>query len=97
MSIRGPVTESLKALLEIPEGTYFIGLNSDDGGYISMPRVNFTNTVKQVVRIELDDLLKPENVAQLRAVFFEPKTFRAPQTPEQVTQEAASEFATVSR
>jgi hypothetical protein len=54
---------------------------------------NFTNTVKQVVRIGLDDLLRPEGLAQLRAVFFEPEFFRAPQTPEQVTQEAASEFA----
>jgi len=54
---------------------------------------NFTNTVKRVVRIELDDLLKPESLAQLRAVFFEPQIFRAPQTTEQVTQEAASEFA----
>jgi len=54
---------------------------------------NFTNTVKQVVRIDLDDLLKPEGLAQLRAVFFEPETFRAPQTTEQVTEEAASEFA----
>jgi len=54
---------------------------------------NFTNTVKRVVRIELDDLLKPESLAQLRAVFFEPQTFRAPKTAEQVTQEAASEFA----
>ena len=33
--------------LEIPEGTWYIGLNSDDGGYISMPRVNFTNTVNE--------------------------------------------------
>jgi len=54
---------------------------------------NFTNTVKRVVCIELDDLLKREGLAQLRAVFFEPETFRAPQTPEQVTQKAASEFA----
>ncbi len=54
---------------------------------------NFTNTVKRVVRIELDDLLKPESLAQLRAVFFEPNIFRAPQTTEQVTQAAASEFA----
>ena len=54
---------------------------------------NFTNTVKRVVRIGLDDLLKPESLAQLRAVFFEPNIFRAPQTTEQVTQEAASEFA----
>jgi type II restriction/modification system DNA methylase subunit YeeA len=54
---------------------------------------NFTNTVKRVVRIGLDDLLKPDGLAYLRAVFFEPDFFRAPQTPEQVTQEAASEFA----
>jgi type II restriction/modification system DNA methylase subunit YeeA len=54
---------------------------------------NFTNTVKQVVRIGLDDLLEPKGLEQLRAVFFEPESFRAPQTPEQVTQEAASEFA----
>ncbi|MBL7063847.1 MAG: class I SAM-dependent DNA methyltransferase [Anaerolineae bacterium] len=54
---------------------------------------NFTNTVKRVVRIGLDDLLKPDGLAYLRALFFEPDFFRAPQTPEQVTQEAASEFA----
>jgi type II restriction/modification system DNA methylase subunit YeeA len=54
---------------------------------------NFTNTVKQIVRIELDDLLEPEGLAQLRAVFTKPKTFRVPQTTEQVTEEAASEFA----
>jgi len=54
---------------------------------------NFTNTVKRVVRMELADLLKPEGLAQLRAVFFEPDTFRAPQTTEQVTLAAASEFA----
>jgi type II restriction/modification system DNA methylase subunit YeeA len=54
---------------------------------------NFTNTVKQIVRIGLDDLLEPEGLAQLRTVFTEPKTFRVPQTTEQVTEEAASEFA----
>ena len=54
---------------------------------------NFTNTVKQVVRIGLDDLLRPEGLAQLRAVFLSPETFRVPQTPERVTQEAAREFA----
>jgi len=54
---------------------------------------NFTNTVKRVVRIGLDDLLRPEGLAQLRAVFLSPETFRVPQTPERVTQEAAREFA----
>jgi len=54
---------------------------------------NFTNTVKQVVRISMDDLLTSQGLAHLRAVFFEPDSFRAPQTTEQVTQEAAGEFA----
>ncbi len=54
---------------------------------------NFTNTVKRVVRLSLDDLLTPEGRAQLRAVFYEPETFRAPQTTEQVTLKAAGEFA----
>ncbi len=54
---------------------------------------NFSNTVKQVVTIELNDLLKPEGRAQLSAVFFEPEKFRVPQTTEQVTQQAAAEFA----
>jgi type II restriction/modification system DNA methylase subunit YeeA len=54
---------------------------------------NFTNTVKQVVEIGLDDLLTPDGLAQLRALFYEPETFRTPQTTEEVTQEAASEFA----
>lgn len=54
---------------------------------------NFTNTVKREVWIELDDLLKPEGLAQLRAVFFDPDIFRVPQTTEQVTEEAANEFA----
>lgn len=54
---------------------------------------NFSNTVKQVLTIELNDLLKPEGLAQLSAVFFEPEKFRVPQTTEQVTQQAAAEFA----
>jgi len=54
---------------------------------------NFTNTVKRTVCIELDDLLRPDRRGQLRAVFYEPLSFRAPETTEQVTLEAASEFA----
>ena len=54
---------------------------------------NFTNTVKQVHTITLDDLVQPDKLAQLRAVFFEPQAFKAPQTTEQVTEEAAREFA----
>ncbi len=54
---------------------------------------NFTNTVKQIVTIPLDDLLTPDGMRHLRAIFYEPESFRAPQTTEQVTREAASEFA----
>ena len=54
---------------------------------------NFTNTVKQVIRIGLEDLLKPDAQKQLHAVSHEPQIFRAPQTTEQVTEEAASEFS----
>jgi hypothetical protein len=54
---------------------------------------NFTNTVKRIVTIALDDLLKPEGMKTLRAVFSDPDSFRAPQTTEQVTQVAAADFA----
>ncbi len=54
---------------------------------------NFTNTAKRVHRIELEEILTPDGMAQLRAVFFEPRTFRAPVTTDQVTAEAATHFA----
>ena len=54
---------------------------------------NFTNTVKRVVTISLDDLMTADGMRNLRAIFYEPETFRAPQTTEQVTREAASHFA----
>jgi type II restriction/modification system DNA methylase subunit YeeA len=53
----------------------------------------FINTAKRVVRLGLDDLLTPAGLAQLRAVFFDPEAFRSPQTTDQVTREAATEFA----
>ena len=54
---------------------------------------NFTNTIKQIHHLTLDDVLQPKGLAQLRAVFYEPETFRAPQTTQQVTETAAREFA----
>lgn len=54
---------------------------------------NFTNTVKQTVEIGLDDLLTPGGMAQLRALFTEPERFKSSQTVEQVTEQAAQEFA----
>jgi hypothetical protein len=53
---------------------------------------NFTNTVKRVYRITLDDLLAPGGLDTLRRAFTDPDSFKAPQTTEQVTQAAAAEF-----
>lgn len=54
---------------------------------------NFTNTVKQIHTLTLDDLLTAPGLERLRAVFLDPESFRAPQTTRQVTEAAAREFA----
>ena len=54
---------------------------------------NFTNTVKRVVTLTLDDLLTLDGNKTLRAAFENPNAFKAEQTTEQVTQAAAAEFA----
>lgn len=54
---------------------------------------NFTNTVKQVIPITFDDLLTPDGLRKLKAVFFEPDAFKSPQTTEAVTRQAAQDFA----
>ena len=54
---------------------------------------NFTNTVKQEIPITLDDLLTADGLSRLRALFYSPDDFKAPQTPDTVTQEAARQFA----
>ena len=54
---------------------------------------NFTNTIKQIITITLNDLLTPAGMRNLRAIFYEPTHFRAPQTTAQVTRKAAEEFA----
>jgi len=54
---------------------------------------NFTNTVKQVHRLTLDDLLTPVGMQRLRDVFYQPEAFRVARTTEQVTLDAAREFA----
>ncbi|MBN1304982.1 MAG: class I SAM-dependent DNA methyltransferase, partial [Anaerolineales bacterium] len=53
---------------------------------------NFTNTVKREYEIALDDLLKPDKLELLRCAFCEPQRLKAPETPEQVTEQAAKEF-----
>ncbi len=54
---------------------------------------NFTDTVKRVITLTLDDLLEPAKLDVLRQAFTDPNALRAKQTPEQVTQQAAAEFA----
>jgi hypothetical protein len=54
---------------------------------------NFTNTVKQVHRLTLDDLLTPGGLQRLRDVFYQPEAFQVARTTEQVTLDAAREFA----
>ncbi len=54
---------------------------------------NFTNSVKQVTTFELEDLLDPEKLDRLRLVWTDPDAFRASETPKQVTEKAAREFA----
>jgi type II restriction/modification system DNA methylase subunit YeeA len=54
---------------------------------------NFSNTVKRVETLTLDDLLDPARLAILKAVFFDPEQLRSAKTTEQVTAEAAAEFS----
>ncbi|HMO11222.1 MAG TPA: hypothetical protein PKB06_06935, partial [Actinotalea sp.] len=53
---------------------------------------NFSNTVKQVTTLTLDDLLTPAGLQTLRNVFGAPDAFRPKLTTAQVTEAAAAEF-----
>jgi len=54
---------------------------------------NFTNSVKRVVRVTLDDLLTPQGLQHIRNIFYHPDAFRPELTAAQVTEEAAARFA----
>jgi len=54
---------------------------------------NFTNTVKQVYEITYDTLLTPAGYQQLQHMFTNPEAFRVAVTTEQVTKDAAQQFA----
>jgi len=54
---------------------------------------NFTNTVKLVYELRLEDLLDPAQLQILQHAFHAPEKLKARQTPDQVTQAAAAEFA----
>ena len=58
---------------------------------------NFTNTVKRVYELTLDDLLIPDKLDILRKAFTDPDRLRPGQTPSQVTEEAARDFARLAQ
>ena len=57
---------------------------------------NFTNTVKQTTILTLDDLLTPSGIQTLRDIFSRPEALRPAITIQQVTEQAAAEFATLA-
>ena len=56
-------------------------------------RTNFTNLPTRTITLTLDDLLKPEAVKTLKAVFFNPDELKPAITIEGVTEEAARQFS----
>lgn len=59
-------------------------------------RTNFTGTLTETHQIDLFDLTKAEDLALLRAVFFEPNQLRPGRTTAQVTGEAAQSIAEIA-
>ncbi|RJP49102.1 MAG: class I SAM-dependent DNA methyltransferase [Anaerolineaceae bacterium] len=56
-------------------------------------RTNFTNVPTRTISLTLDDLLKPESIKTLKAVFTNPESLKPQVTVESVTREAAGHFA----
>jgi len=57
---------------------------------------NFTDTAKEVHRLDLDGLADPANLATLRAVFTDPHSLKPRQTVVAVTEEAAERFGVLA-
>jgi type II restriction/modification system DNA methylase subunit YeeA len=56
-------------------------------------RTNYTNLPTRTFRFTLDDLLDPQNLAVLKAVFFNPDELKPRETVAEVTKEAARRFS----
>ncbi|NIA21574.1 MAG: class I SAM-dependent DNA methyltransferase, partial [Anaerolineaceae bacterium] len=54
---------------------------------------NFTGTAKQIHKVMLEDMDKPESLALLRRVFTDPDSFRPQVTVQKITEAAADEIA----
>jgi type II restriction/modification system DNA methylase subunit YeeA len=59
-------------------------------------RTNFTNTPTVKHEIALSELARPENLALLRMVFFEPEKLKPGVTLESITTEAASQLGEIA-
>ncbi len=57
---------------------------------------NFTNTVKRVFSLKLDDLLTAQGLDTLRSVFHNPEALKSAQSIENVTAQAAARFALIA-
>ena len=57
---------------------------------------NFTNTVKEVHRFTVDDLIKPEVLRKVRAMFYSPEDLRPDVKKSDITAEAAKKFASLA-
>ena len=57
----------------------------------------FTNTVKRVEELTLDDLLVPARLAILRQAFNDPDALKSTQTTVQVTEKAAEQFSRIAQ
>ena len=56
-------------------------------------RTNYTNLPTRTITLTLDDMLKPESLKVLRAVFFNPDELKPQITVAGVTEEAARQFS----
>ncbi len=54
---------------------------------------NFLNTVNRPITLTYDDLLTPDGLTTLRAIFHNPAALKPTQTTDAVTQKAAAQFA----
>ncbi|MBI5934781.1 MAG: class I SAM-dependent DNA methyltransferase [Chloroflexi bacterium] len=59
-------------------------------------RTNYTNLPTRAIALTLDDLLTPEGLKTLKAVFFHPDELKPRVTIESVTQEAAQKFSALA-
>ena len=57
---------------------------------------NFPNMVKRVYKLALEDILIPEKLEWLKMAFYSPEKLRVSVSAEQVTEEAAKQFAVLA-